>query len=323
MPPNIRIYTIGGKKFGYGHIARMIPIYDEFQEANCNCVFFVSGDDFSLDILEKRSSVVIDWLKYAPQDLGSSDIVFIDTLDPPIEFIRKVQKLTPNVYFICDKLKTSAYPFNVINWRLGADKLTATNGLYGEKYVPLRRELLEAKKIKPKPSQFEVVISMGSGDVQSLISKTLELFLPKIKKSIHFKVVIRSFHKFFEKIKTTYGDQVTILADLSARELFASIAGSRFAIASGGHSIYEFAFLGIPVIHVLVSDNQKPAKCWDSSGFTYPIGFYDPFRYEQQIWNGITYYMNDENLNKARIAGKALIDGKGAERIRENIFKNI
>lgn len=313
---------MGGRETGFGHVARMIPIYDAFERASISCCFFIKGDGGLEGILEGRKAVTTNWVEsFDPDGFGAEDIILIDTLEPPVEFIDRAEKRTQKVYFISDSIDTPNYPFRVINWRVGPVSGDKQNGLYGESYVPLRDAVTATKREAAKGDKLQVVLSMGGSDVLNLIPFTLELFVMKFQMEIHFKAIIRSFHPEYDQLKRRYANQVEFLTDMPADQLFPAISDCDFAIASGGHSIYEFAYLGIPVIHVLVADNQEPAKCWDPTGFTIPVGKFDPVTYSRKTEAGIRHFLVPQNRQKASRRGKELIDGKGADRIFEALMK--
>lgn len=319
---SLKIFTMGGRQTGFGHLSRMIPMYDAWCDAEHEACFFIEGDYAALGILEGRKAIICNWqANDSFYTIMDSDCLLIDTLSAPREFISKVLKITRKVFFISDEISTPEYPFPVINWRVGAESLQAKNGLYGEKYVPLRKEVLRASQmIGERQTQVsDVVIAMGAGDILNLIPRTLEIIDEVISQPLHIKIVIRRFHPHYEEIHNKYGGRIELLTDLQADDLFWVIAGSNLAIASGGHSIYEFACLGIPVIHVRVASNQEPAKCWDNSGFTFPIGLYDPETYAHKIKEGLAYF-SEAKRTRASERGRELIDGLGAGRIRDYLF---
>jgi UDP-2,4-diacetamido-2,4,6-trideoxy-beta-L-altropyranose hydrolase len=319
----VKIFTIGGKEAGFGHIARIIPIYDVFKKYNYEVKIYISGDDSVLKIAESRTVIFVDWESSGLEYVSKNDIIIIDTLSPPKSFIANLSKLTKNIFFISDGVATKEYPFKVLNWRVGAEELKGANGLYGEKYVPIRLEVLEASLYPKNLKSREVVVSMGAGDVMNLIPRTLEILEKEYKKSFTIKVVIQRFHPEFKKLINKYKDQIIFLVDMEQSQLFHAIASCQFAVASGGHSIYEFAYLGVPVVHVLVADNQEAAKCWDTSGFTFPVGRYDPIHYQKLINEGVKFFLDKSNLTRAADRGRHLIDGRGAKRILKMLNKEL
>jgi UDP-2,4-diacetamido-2,4,6-trideoxy-beta-L-altropyranose hydrolase len=319
--PNLVICTIGGKKLGFGHISRMIPIYDAFKAHSRTSKFLIHGDNEVFSILDQRNVELVNWMKLDTFNFNNNDIIIIDTLIPPIAIIEKLNNKGNRVYFVSDEITTKFWHYNVINWRVGAQDLKANNGLYGEKFVPLRKELFDAKRKKSPNSpaaNTRLFISMGASDTLNLIAKTVEIIKNNFFSDYKLILVVRKFHKDFQNIVKMKDECVEILIDPSAKELFEALIKCDLAIASGGHSIFEFAYLGIPVIHVRLSDNQEPAKCWDETGFTFPIGLYQKRSYEKKIIQGLIYF-TPKKLQEASKIGQKLIDGYGAERIFLNL----
>ncbi|MDB4513382.1 hypothetical protein N9092_03665 [Akkermansiaceae bacterium] len=310
---------MGGRTTGFGHIARMIPIYDAFVEAGQSAEFFIDGDAAVFGILEDRKAALKEW-QHEDLSLQDDDIVLIDTLEAPRRDIGRIYKQTKHVYFISDHNKTGGWPFKVINWQVGSAGLKAENGLYGEKYVPLRKEALySAAKGKAHSSEPKVLISMGGGDVLNLVPKTIAL-LKEFRPEAKIVGVIRSFHPQYQDLMAQQDERLEILADVSAVDLFQAMEDCTLAVASGGHSIYEFALMGIPVIHVRIAENQDPAKCWDDTGFTFPVGLYEAESYPEKVKEGLEYF-DKEQREEASSIGRSLIDGKGGQRICSTLIK--
>ena len=101
----MRILTMGGSETGYGHIARMIPVYDAFVSAGQRAEFLIDGDAAVFEILENRKAALREW-QHGELLLQTDDIVLIDTLEVPIGNIDRFHEQTKNVYFISDDCKT-------------------------------------------------------------------------------------------------------------------------------------------------------------------------------------------------------------------------
>lgn len=313
---------MGGKSTGFGHIARMIPIYDAFVSSGQVVKFYIHGDEAVYSILDNREALLINWMEEDESSISSKDLILIDTLIPPIPNINKWLKSSSHLYYISDDNETGTWPFKVINWRVGAAAINGSNGLYGEEFVPLRNEVLAANQSKKYQGDIgikKVIVSLGAGDILNLTSKTIDILIPLVGSDCKIFAVMRSFHPEFQKMQCRQDTQISIIADPTATELFEVISQCDLAIASGGHSIYEFAYLGIPVIHVRVAENQEPAKCWDNTGFTYPLGIYDENEYQkkvQEAWN----YFTKEKIQEASLIGQKLIDGDGAKRVCQQLM---
>jgi len=323
-------YTIGGSISGFGHLARMLPLFDSFIENDINTTFIVEGDDVIYNILENRKTIQTDWLSNKETfyiSHNTQDIVIVDTLEYPTTLFNRLRHTVRSMYFVCDSYLESKLPFgtHVLNWRVNAELNHIRNqkGLFGSDFVPLRQEIFAYKRDYDEVQYGKnIFISMGSGDILNLIPKTLEILFNSEKyRDYKISAVIGKHHKQYKELINRYGLKVNFLINGSASELFSLISKSTVAIASGGHSIYEFAYLGIPTLHVLTANNQKPALSWDSSNFTYPIGWYDESIYSTKLLNGLEHFLDFNNWKTSRIAGMNLVDGGGASRVVKSIIQ--
>ena len=209
--PNLVICTIGGKKFGFGHISRMIPIYDVFIAHSRTAKFLIHGDNEVFSILDQRNVELVNWMELDTFNFNNNDIIIIDTLTPPIAIIEKLNNKGNRVYYVSDEIATKFWHFNVINWRVGAQDLKVNNGLYGEKFVPLRKELFDAKRKKSPNSpaaNTRVFISMGASDTLNLIAKTVEIIKNNFFSHYKLILVVRKFHKDFQNIVKSYEKKI-------------------------------------------------------------------------------------------------------------------
>ena len=256
QPHTVYLFSQGGKKTGFGHISRLIPIYDEFVKNNIFVRFIISGDISVERILGKRNYNIISWRNLKFEKIRKNDVVIIDTINLPYDFIFKTNYFTKNIYFISDRFlkKKIKARTKVINWRVGSVSDKSINeGLYGEKFAPLRNEIFKYRKEKFQYAIPKVVLSMGSGDILNLISHVLEIYKKEYLEKFDLQVIMQSHHKNFDNILKQYGKDAKLLVDIQPREIFEVISSSQFAIASGGHSIYEYSYIGTPVIHVLTA----------------------------------------------------------------------
>ena len=320
----IYFFTKGGRRSGMGHVARLLPLYDEFSKLFFPTKFIISGDKSVNQILVGREYEIVSWRNILFKDITEADIVLIDTIKLPVNFILKINYLTKNIYFISDRFYKNkiSVDCDLINWAVGSLKIKKVNkGIYGERFVPLRQEIMQYRKVKRQIKIPKVVISMGSADLLNILTHFLEIYARNHAKKFKLNVIIRSYHKNFEVLVKKYNDIAKFFVDVDTQKLFEVIYSSDFGIASGGHSIYEYSYIGTPVIHVLTAKNQIPAASWNNTGFTYPLGWYNKKTFEEKVSNGINYFMNVNNIYCASNNGHKIIDGKGASRLVTNIIK--
>lgn len=320
--PKVYFFSIGGRKYGFGHIARSIPIYDRFAEEKYDSIFVVYGDNTVDRVLKNRNYVVKNWIKDGASYLKSDDIVVIDTLKYPVQFISSIKSITNKVFFINDDddFKTNDST-KVINWGVGTKNHVDESGVYGYEYVPIRNEIKKFRKKTVSDAQ-EVIITMGSNDVRNIVVDTVKLLIHSYP-NLHINALVKDEHDLRYLTNSFSSDKVTPLFKPVTQHLMGKIQDSGFAIASGGHSIYEYAYIGTPVIHVLIIDNQKPALKWNETNFTYPMGWYNENDYEEKVIKGVKFFSEEANLKNAFQGGQKMIDGEGAKRIVKYIIAQL
>lgn len=238
---NIHIFTVGGEKAGFGHVVRMIPVYDVFVEEGYRPKLYIDGDSSVDSLINERCFYRVKWKFQDNLNIKNTDIVIIDTLRYPSDFISRVSFQTSNICFVSDDFHHEVLPVNVINWRVNSRKESINQiGLIGEKYVPLRKDILPFREFPGKDKKKSVIISMGSGDVLNLVPITIDIILKNFPNKYNIKVIVsKNNQKYFSLLKS-YKFKVDFLVDLDAISIYREMATSDYAIASGGHSIYEY-----------------------------------------------------------------------------------
>ena len=111
----IYFFTIGGKAKGFGHVARLIPLYDEFKSRKFSAKFIVEGDKAIAGLLNNRDYILAKWGDFLNDSIHPSDVFIIDTLEYPAAFIEKLKLLSNRIYFVTDAFLEQELPLNVIN----------------------------------------------------------------------------------------------------------------------------------------------------------------------------------------------------------------
>jgi spore coat polysaccharide biosynthesis predicted glycosyltransferase SpsG len=59
--PNVYFFTIGGRVKGFGHVARLIPLYDELKSRQIPVKFIVDGDEAITVLLKDKNYTLSSW----------------------------------------------------------------------------------------------------------------------------------------------------------------------------------------------------------------------------------------------------------------------
>ncbi len=318
--------TEGGKDTGYGHVTRMLSIYQAFLEVGIVPDFFVRGDESVSSILKGVNYRFFDWLSSSILGiLESYDVVVLDSYSIDYDFCMDVVKnVCLPVFF--DDYRRLEYPFGiVVNGTLYAESLCYPKRenvryLLGTKFLPLRREFWDVEEKKINREIKSILVTAGGGDTASIISKILAVLkaYPDITK---FVVVSKAMEGIECVIREA--DRATILVNSPDGGIMREIMlESDIAISAGGQTSYELARIGVPAILFAIVENQLlNCEGWQRVGFARYVGSSMDDNLFENIAIAIEELRDPEVRSRMGAIGRNIVDGKGARRVVSEILK--
>ena len=204
------------------------------------------------------------------------------------------------------------------------DKLIPKNchKLLGPKYVLLRKEFLTSKKKTQINSTNKIFVSFGGQDVSNQTVRVLSA----IKKSkLNYKKIIFLVNKSntnLKDLKKISKNMKGIVISTDEKKLVKLIQNSDLCVGAGGSMTWERAYLGIPSIVSILSENQLEItntmggkKCIYNMGWSKNVKILD----YQKIFDRLKI----NELNSMSQRNKKVIDGKGISRINKMIFSKL
>lgn len=327
----IIILTEGGRKIGFGHIARCGSIYEAFIRKGIAPDFIVNGDDSVKDVLGKTKSIVFNWLKDTKKLFGiieGSEAVIIDSYLADRALYKKISEVTKAAVYIDDN-KRIRYPKGVVvNGSIYAEKLKypdtkANDYLLGTKFLALRQEFRNAPENKIKKELKTVMITFGGDDSGNMTPRVLRLLsaeFPRLKKRV---VIGRSFNSV-RQIMNVADDRTEFITYPDGKKMYESMRDADIAISAAGQTLYELARLGVPTIAIAVVKNQlNNLAGWKGAGFCVSAGWCK----DRYLLPNISKAIKELEDGRARArfsrAGRRCIDGRGAVRIADFIVKRL
>ncbi|WP_082718148.1 UDP-2,4-diacetamido-2,4,6-trideoxy-beta-L-altropyranose hydrolase [Hydrogenibacillus schlegelii] len=214
----------------------------------------------------------------------------------------------------------------IVNQNLFAERLnyrceSPCRLLLGSRYVLLRKEFWRWRHLDRKFS-FQVrklLLTMGGSDSQNLTSKVLQV-IKQIDGSLEINVVIGASNSYLDIIQELtrevekWGHRVRIKIDVN--NMPALMAASDIAITAGGTTVWELAFMGIPMLVMATQENQlMVSQAVHEAG----IGYYlcEHTTISDAFIKKIIHKIMRSPLLRLEMGmkGRKLIDGYGVERI--------
>ncbi|MGP1561932.1 MAG: hypothetical protein ACTTIC_07595 [Helicobacteraceae bacterium] len=223
---NLLVLTDAGSGVGMGHLSRTRAIADEFENAE----------------LVVAQGGVGSWHESLPQNTGF-DAVLVDSYRVGDGAIKALKGSFACVCVVSDFGGAVREADLTINPNLYGTVGQKTVG--GRDYIPLRKELVRAKKTK-LIKQETLLIALGSAAPNGLA-----LELAKAQSGDFKSVICIGAGADF--------DNVSFRQDLLPVEMARVLAQADLAVTAGGVTMNELAFFGVPFVAIKTADNQDLA----------------------------------------------------------------
>lgn len=324
----VLILTEGGKKVGFGHIARCIPIYDVFIQKNHQIEFIIDGDSSIYGLINGITHRLIDWnadINKIDSLIKESDLVILDSLEISNANYQKL--ISMSSVAVIDDLQLRDYKNNeiVIDWFLFSENnkfYKNKNAILGTKYVPLRRAFWGVKNKFINEDVHDIVISLGGTDYRNMAPKIIRMLKNEFNNLKVHLFVAKGFNNL-DEIKRVNHSNLILHLEPTDETMIDICQKSDIAIATGGHTIFELARLGLPTIHFLVVENQRRSENWKLTNFTEFVGWWNDQDIISDIAKSVRKLKKKDLRKKMSLSGKNLVDGNGASNLVNELVNKL
>lgn len=333
---------------GTGHVMRMIALAHAWQDCGGEAVFLCAEITPALEARLKEEGFLLEKFEASPgsrEDLeatcaaiafyGADSIpVALDGYQFDADFQLGLKKAGCRLLVMDDFGHAGFYHADwVLNQNIsGREEIYArraphTRLLLGTKFALIRREFL---KYRGWQRQFpetagKVLVTLGGSDPDNVTGKVIEALAPF---DITVKVVVGGSNPHVLKLKQTIEKMKTQPAKIelviNPTDMPGLMAWADLAVAAGGSTAWELAFMGLPSLFVILADNQVGiATELESAGFGVCIGRGVDFEKEEFQIASKQILENPIQRHSASIAGNDLVDGMGCHRTVSQLNRNI
>lgn len=202
---------------------------------------------------------------------------------------------------------------------------SCTRVLAGSAYAILRGEFLKYRN--PRRSFREcpkrILISFGGGDDRGAIDLSLNAL--RHCNGVEASVFTGSLNPRIDKIRDLVESisEMRVSLHVDSKDMAFQMNRADFAIISGGTTLFEAAFLGVPALVVQIANNQEGnISAWAALGAARNLGSLENLNVTS-IRDQVNSISCAHTLSAMSRAGQRNIDGKGAERIVAEILRNV
>jgi spore coat polysaccharide biosynthesis predicted glycosyltransferase SpsG len=331
--PHIVFLTEGGPDIGLGHVSRCLSLARAAEGGRVS--FLVSGDDQVAALLDgfPGEAVSSPW-PVDPEGARQTvrrlapDVIVVDSYAASSEFLATLRAVAPVV--AVDDLADRALPVDVVvNGGAGAERLPyerrpGTRFLLGPRYALLDPSYAEAPARAAARRVSRVLVCLGGGRHVDGVLAALEA----VDRALADCVVDVAAGPFggssmLDGAARDARNRVLIHRDrFGLREL---MRGADVAVSGAGVTLCELCATATPTVAVCMASNQRPnAAAFEEAGAALVAGEAGAPGLADAIASALGRLAADRAL-RAEVAarGRALVDGRGAERVARAIARPV
>ncbi|MEM2915264.1 MAG: UDP-2,4-diacetamido-2,4,6-trideoxy-beta-L-altropyranose hydrolase, partial [Candidatus Bathyarchaeia archaeon] len=329
----------GDNKLGMGHLTRCLALAQTIREkVSANQIFITKGSREAVariylgkqpfrripPCLSEAKELV--WITKVLDKLRP-DMIVTDLPYTTEFYLRKLKEHTKLMASIDDLALIPHCADFVISGYLSArlKRYRTTNPntkfLIGPEYLMLRKifEKMNKTKRRIRKNADTVLVTLGGADPGNLTVKVIRA-LSRIEKKLKIVTVLGPAYNHRLELQRLLiklaGPKPKLDIRWNVRDMASLMMKSDVAITAGGETIYELAATGTPAINVSQVEHQNiNARELEQAGTVINMGLGRDVS-EDRIADEVLYLLKNRDLRqKMSLAGKKLVDGRGASRV--------
>ena len=345
---NFIVRTDANKEIGYGHFFRTLVLAEKLTTLGATVQYLFYANPQIATILKKKKIKFHQFHAKNIKKLNTNEISWFLKknkcfkkncliVDHPLadeNYLKNAKNICDYlVVYVVDHLKERYYYGDILinqNYKASKNLIKSEKRslkLVGTKFVLIGKNFLSLKKKYVKENS--IFANFGGSDNYNLSQKLVKIFIGYIKQKqfngIKLNLVVGPGYKYFRRIKSSTKNIKKIKIYKNPKNLNSIMSNSKIAIVAAGAICWELAYLGILGIIVPVSRNQnRNSKQLNRDKYFYSIEKRS-FLSKNVIVDKIKFLFKNYDYimkNKDRKL-RTLVDGKGVDRVFENIKRVI
>ena len=338
---NLLIRADANAKIGIGHVMRCLALAQSWKERGGQATFITACESeglrrrlsdvgFQVITLERSYPDPADWEITSQVLTAHSDAwVVLDGYHFDPAYQCQIKEAGHRLLVIDDMAHLDHYYADVVlNQNIHAEQLhyscePYTQLLLGTQYVLLRREFLKWQGWKPEIPEVarKVLVTLGGGDPDNVTLKVIQALRRVEVDELEAVVVVGESNPHYEELESAVqNSRVPVRLESSATNMPELMAWADVAIAAGGSTSWELAFMGLPNLILVLADNQRTvAERLDTVGVAVSLGWHKNLS-PAELGRAVTHLLATTR-KRAEMAqrGRQLVDGEGVTRVLMHI----
>lgn len=338
-----------GTQLGMGHVMRCLALALAWKERGGEVTLLTcsEGDGARRRFVDHGFEVIpLEARHPAPEDLGATlqELERLKGNDPgaPLPWL-----VTDGYFFspaFHEAVRAAGFPLLVLddiadqplyvpdillNQNLGAERFEYRCGpetirLLGTRYALLRPEFRREGIVEDEVPETarRVLVTLGGGDPDNLTLRVLDALRRSDIEELDVVAVVGSGNPHRAALEEVAGDSdgVSIRLEYDVDNMADLMEWADMAVSAAGSTCWELAATGVPAVLLVAAENQREiAAALAREEFAVNLGWHEEVAPER-LTLATDRAMRDRNWRgKASERGRALVDGRGAERVAEEM----
>jgi UDP-2,4-diacetamido-2,4,6-trideoxy-beta-L-altropyranose hydrolase len=328
---------------GSGHLMRCLALAQAWQNVGGKAVFAVATDIGRLQTRLEAEAIAVRFLSVVTgsdedgketisvaKQLGVSWLI-IDGYQFGADYQAQLKAAGLNLLFIDDYGHAEHYYADlVLNQNLSADQSlyphreTKTQLLLGTDYALLRREFWQWRNWKREipATASKIFVTLGGGDPDNVTLKVMQALSAIEKEGLEIVVVVGGSNPHYDQLQAVaQASPFPIALKQNVTNMPEWMAWADLAIAAGGSTNWELAFMGLPSVIITVAENQSAiAQQLGKMGITVSLGWYHYLTINQLSATIAKLLSDHRQRQQMSEKGRKLVDGLGSQRVIDQII---
>lgn len=325
-------------KIGTGHVMRCLALAQALQDEGGEAIFALATHAPNLESRLKSEGMKVVHLEIeagSVEDASETSAlahscscqwVVVDGYHFQGEYQRIIKNVGLSLLFIDDYGHAKHYYADfVLNQNVYAheglyqNRESYTKLLLGTKYALLRREFWQwqgwVREIPPVARK--ILVTLGGADPDNVTLKVIQALPELTVQGLEVVVVVGGSNPNYEKLLAAVKkSEVSIELRSNVTNMPELMAWADVAIAAGGSTTWELAFMGLPSLLIVLADNQRAiADTLNNMGVAVNLGWHDDVSTDYLLSKVAQLIKEEERRSQMTKLSQQLVDGDGSVRV--------
>ena len=328
---------------GTGHLMRCLALAQRWRDSGGQVIFLsVCDSDALRRSVQQESAEFVAATATIGSDADATEVirlarqhsapwVVIDGYNFGAAYQQTIKRAGMRLLTIDDTGEAAPYCADIVlnqnitaNESLYEQREPHTKLLLGTNYVLLRREFTSrmGQRRQLPPKAHRLLVTMGGSDPENVMEKILRGLHQCRALKLEVRAIIGAANPHVKSLRTVARESgLEICLEEKVADMSAMMAWADVAISAAGTTLWELAFMGVPVITVEVADHQRPIGAAAAQRrVSVNLGWHASLA-EAAIAEKVRELVRDgDRRRQMSERGQRLVDGRGASRVLEQLL---